>query len=213
MVELVGANVIVIDAETRRSASDCLHCGQPQDAHAGPEASCAFEPIGWDRKAILGLSIGVVWDYRTGRLSCFDVHTLAATVRDWVVRQPLLVSYNGIQFDGPLLLAVLHNEALVAPETADRHELALLGRRVHDLWIDSYDILDQIWQADAARKFERGLNSLDAVSVANGLGAKLMDGATAPRLWCRSGATASPWWPTAARCPMPRRSSGSSGRR
>jgi hypothetical protein len=47
----------------------------------------------------------------------------------------------------------------------------------------SYDILAEIWRVDPKRKFERGLNSLDAIAQANGLGAKLSNGAQAPRDW------------------------------
>ena len=47
----------------------------------------------------------------------------------------------------------------------------------------SYDILHEIWRVDPARKFEAGLNSLDAISQANGLGPKLSSGAQAPRDW------------------------------
>ena len=44
---------------------------------------------------------------------------------------------------------------------------------------------DKSGQVDPERKFERGLNSLGAISVANGFGEKEMDGATAPRSWAQ----------------------------
>ena len=53
------------------------------------------------------------------------------------------------------------------------------------LWQRSYDILAEIWAVDPDRRFERSRNSLDAISQANGYGAKEMDGAMAPRLWAQ----------------------------
>ena len=51
------------------------------------------------------------------------------------------------------------------------------------LCAQSYDILAEIWKVDPARKFEPNLNSLGAISQANGLGTKLSHGAQAPRDW------------------------------
>ena len=98
---------------------------------------------------------------------------LRATVRYFVDRHPLLVSYNGIGFDFALMRALLRHEDGL-------HTLCVTFKA---LCATSYDILAEIWKADSARKFEKGLNSLDAVSQANGYGTKEMDGATAPRLW------------------------------
>jgi hypothetical protein len=53
------------------------------------------------------------------------------------------------------------------------------------LWARSYDILASLWAADPDRKYERGLNSLGAVSEANDFGTKVLDGALAPRLWAQ----------------------------
>ena len=46
----------------------------------------------------------------------------------------------------------------------------------------SYDLLDQIWHQDPEDRFQKD-NSLDAISQASGLGAKLSHGAQAPRDW------------------------------
>jgi uncharacterized protein YprB with RNaseH-like and TPR domain len=81
--------------------------------------------------------------------------------------EPLLVSFNGIAFDFPLMAAVLGEEI---PEFTQ-------------LYLNSYDILAKIWKVAPTDKFKLGLNSLAALAKANNLPLKEMDGATAPRLW------------------------------
>ena len=201
----IPINTIILDLETARSADDCRHCGQSQDAHeenlyTGTPLVCPgeyelpigtplpqFEAIGWNNKPALGLSIGAYWDYQDSRIHWFDEHTLAATVQLFVQRQPLLVSFNGIGFDFPLMRGLLRRQA--------EHNGALSGIEEPLPWLvalcdtfkaqcaTSYDLLAEIWKVDPDRKFERGLNSLDAIAQANGLGAKLSHGAQAPRDW------------------------------
>jgi hypothetical protein len=184
-VALAGANIVVLDLETARSADDCRYCGAALEGHARGVYGHyhAHEPIGWDRKVDLGLSIACYYDYTDDNLHWFDCFTLEATVRCFVTRQPLLVSFNGIGFDFPLMRGLLRRDAkesdVSAPavlEICDRFEI---------LCAYSYDILAAIWKADPARKFERGLNSLGAISVANGYGTKELDGALAPRWWAQ----------------------------
>jgi hypothetical protein len=187
-VALPEANIVVLDLETAHSADDCRRCGAAAEWHApgvyGHSGDAhAYEPIGWDRKVDLGLSIGCYYDYADDRLHWFDRATLEATVRCFVTRQPLLVSFNGIGFDFPLMRGLLRRDAkesdVCAPavlEICDRFKI---------LCAYSYDILAAIWKADPARKFEPGLNSLGNISVANGYGAKEMDGALAPCLWAQ----------------------------
>ena len=185
---LTGTNIMVLDLETARSADDCRYCWQTQDdcvrgyPHGGD--THVFERIGWERKVDLGLSIGCYYDYRDERLAWFDRYTLIPTLAAWVQRQPLLVSFNGRQFDGPLLCALLLETppGLDASCTATAH---VLGDAFTALMARGYDVLAAVWQADPTRKFERGLNSLGTLSVANGLGTKEMDGAMAPRLWAQ----------------------------
>lgn len=177
-MNLLGHNIIVIDTECLRSASECRICGaMPAEAPRGlvqayPPHRC--QPLGWENRVALGLSIGCAYRYAEDRFEFFDLHTLE--------QQPLLVSFNGFQHDFPLMRGLLKHQAnTVAPEDyASLHATCdvfqALGER-------GYDILDQIWQQDPIRKFEHGLNSLDALCQANGLPAKEMDGATAPRLW------------------------------
>jgi RNase_H superfamily len=186
-MDLSGRNILVVDLETERSAEDCRHCGQPEAWHRTTNhPSCgAFAAIGWERKVDLGLSIGCFFDYRWMDHYYFDRQTPARLMLAWVVRQPLLVSFNGIGFDFSLMRGLLRREAETSEDTVLAPHLVGICDRFKTLCATSYDILATIWQVDPARKFERGLNSLDAIAQANGLGAKGMDGATAPRLWAQ----------------------------
>lgn len=181
-MDLRGKNIVVIDVETRASADDCRHCGQGRDAHGVsrlcPPGSPAlyYEPLGWDNKAALGLSLGCIYWYANDRYTFFDRYTLEATMLRLVLEQPRIVSFNGWQFDGPFMFACLS-------EPLEEIWPGTVGPMWQNLWENGYDILAEIWKIDPDRKFERGLNSLDALSQANGLGAKEMDVATAPVLW------------------------------
>jgi len=185
-----GANCIIIDCETELAAEDCLLCHQPRVGHEGPEAWChatvtasaedRYLAIGWDRKHVLGLSLGCYHDYQDMALHWFDRATLLATVQYFLTRQPLLVSFNGLGFDYPLMRAVLRE---------DNTEQSLA---VEELCVEfkafvaaSYDILATIWDADPQGRKVRGLNGLDAVSQANGFGAKLMDAQQAAHAWAQ----------------------------
>lgn len=177
-MDLAGMNICVLDLETARSAEDCRHCGKPQAAHVLGGPGCdRFAPIGWNDHTVLGLSIGCYFDYRDGLYHFFDGQTLAATMGALASREALLVTFNGKSFDLPLMLSVL------APTLALDGEYTYKREKWQRLADASYDILDVIWQVVPERKYERGLNSLGAISEANGLGSKAMDGATAPRLW------------------------------
>lgn len=202
-MDLIGQPIIVLDLETAHSADDCRLCARSLEEHlAGPTnfdltgrhvGVHRHEPIGWEDKLALGLSIGCWWDYRDSRIHWFDVHMLENTVRNFVATTPLLVSFNGIAFDFPLMRAVLRQEA-AQMEYDDHHNATAVwyekSARLSQLCDDftslcatSYDVLAEIWRVDPARKFEHGLNSLDAIAQANGYGAKLSHGAQAPRDW------------------------------
>lgn len=176
-MDLTGHNICVLDIETLYSADDCLLCQQQEGAH--DLATHPFQAIGWGNKAALQISIGCYFDYQTARLRWFDMATLAETVSLFVKRKPLLVSFNGIQFDFALMRALLH----FGKEDAGTPALMQCCDAFKTLCATSYDILAALWRADPSRKVERGLNSLGAISVANGYGEKEMDGAQAPRLW------------------------------
>lgn len=186
-------NVICLDLETARSADDCFYCGKEEATHipiAGgllchpnphPDGS-TFTPIGWGNKPALGLSIGCYYDYADQRVHWFDEHTVADTMVVLVQRQPLMVSYNGRNFDFPLMRGLVRRQAETMP-LEDAQALIALCDDFKVLCARSYDILAEIWAVDPAGKFVRGLNSLDALAQANGLGGKTGHGAQAPRNW------------------------------
>ncbi len=202
-MELEGLNIVCLDVETARSADDCRYCGttrgshlpsyelcptKPDVVHDGDRAQ-TFEAIGWHNKAALGLSIGCYYAYRNSRLHFFDRHTLEETISSFVDVGCLLVSFNGVSFDFSLMRGLLRQEAdalRLSESDADLFRSGVLVElcdRFKALCEVSYDVLAEIWRVDPQGKFERGLNSLDAIAQANGLGVKTMTGAQAPRLW------------------------------
>ena len=196
-------NIIVLDLETARSAEDCRHCDEPQDMHgSGTAGWCrpyenisvggtgeVYTPIGWDNKPALGLSIGGYYDYEDSRIHWFDEYNLEGAVETLVERQPLMVSFNGIGFDFPLMRGILRRRAQhirinsIEDMFDKANSLNYYCNLFKELAANSYDILAEIWKADPDRKYERGLNSLEAIAQANGLGPKLSHGAQAPRDW------------------------------
>jgi hypothetical protein len=170
-VELAGKNIVVLDLETLHSADDCLYCGQAVSHKISCiEGVAAHQKIGWSNYRALGLSVGCYYDYRSKYPTFFIGEDLQDTIDTLLITRPLLVSFNGIQFDFPLMNAV----AGVASDT---------NNEFFDLYTSSYDILAEIWKIAPDDKFKRGLNSLATLSKANNLPLKEMDGATAPRLW------------------------------
>lgn len=167
-----GKNVIVLDLEVAVSPDACIHCHRVKDEH-WPNCEEGFEKIGWNRKRYLGISIGCYYDYDAGRLRWVDGRNLLNTVQEFVDRKPLMVSFNGIGFDFPLMRAILRQ---------DENNTAICDE-FKELAASSYDILAEIWRADSGNKFARGLNSLNAICECNGLGNKLMNGAQAPIEW------------------------------
>lgn len=196
-MDLTGKNIVVIDVETARSAEDCRHCGKRDTYHyadgaCGPwhgatpaDSITQFSALGWDNPPALGLSIGCTFDYQAMRLHWFDLSTLEEAMLDFVIREPLLVSFNGIGFDFPLMSGLLKQQADHTLDVGEACHRRTLANAFTGLCATSYDLLAEVWKIDPENKFARGLNSLDALSQANGLGAKEMDGAMAPRLWAQ----------------------------
>lgn len=190
-MDLEGRNICVLDLETLHSANDCAHCYEAESAHFPRFMSLAsdcpgYARIGWENKLALGLSIGCWWDYDNMTLHWFDATTVEQVIRKFVERQPLLVSFNGITFDFALMRALVrHQEAGTTDKGAQAVNRALNAEcdAFKQLCAESYDILQEVWKADPARKRERGLNNLDSIAQANGFGAKSLTGAQAPLLW------------------------------
>jgi len=170
-MDLQGLNIIVLDLETLKSADDV--------------------PTGWNNKVALGISIGCYYSYGDGQFHFFDRHTLEETMTGFVESACLLVSFNGISFDFPLMRGLLR-QAAETPQSAGSgldlfrsSVLVELCDRFKNLCAVSYDLLAEIWKIDPESKFVRGVNSLDAIAKANGLAGKAMTGADAPRLWAQ----------------------------
>ncbi len=187
---LEGQNIIVVDLETARSADDCKVCGESEMKcrlmYNDPMSSHRFTPLGWNNKPALGLSIGCFYDYQDGLYQWFDPHTLQALMRYCVQTQPLLVSFNGIRFDFPLMRGLVRREAEQHRQDGSEilaADMAEMCDQFKLLCARSFDILAEIWKVDPGRKFARSLNSLDIIAHANGYGRKAMNGAQAPRLW------------------------------
>jgi len=174
---LAGKRIAVLDLETLRSASDCRVCftGQVQHPPPGTGICPGYQAIGWDDHALLGLSIGCYYDYRDSTTYWFDTTTVHNTIFSLTMTNYLLVSFNGLTFDFPVMRTVAAAQNVNGSTGLYEDFTALCTR--------SYDILDKIWQVDSNNKFGRGLNGLDAIAQANGLPAKAMDGTQAPTLW------------------------------
>lgn len=154
-----GCNVVCLDLETARSASDLA--------------------TGWKDKRALGLSIGGYYDYKDGLVHWFDAHTLYDTMVALVKDQPLLVSFNGYTFDFALMRAILRFDDTQPAPIKDRMRLC---DEFKVLAAQGYDLLQEVFKS-AGTSYERDLNSLDALLKANGLPPKTGHGALAPKLW------------------------------
>lgn len=161
MIDLRGKNIVVLDLEVANSPDEL--------------------PTGWEDKRALGLSLGGYWDYQESRIVWFDTPRLEETVGSLVARQPLLVSFHGLQFDFVVMRALLRAKAEQLDDS-NRVRLQTLCDQFKALCTTGYDILQAVW-AVAGRGSERGLNSLDALCTANQLGSKYGNGALAPKLW------------------------------
>lgn len=159
-MDLTGSNICVLDLEI---------------AHSPDEL-----PTGWDDKAALGLSIGCYYHYGDGLVHWFDTHIVHHTMTTLLMEEPLIVSFNGRNFDAMVMWEVSEGEII-------DHGGSLMGRESpgdwFNLWRNSYDILHECWRLVDRRRQPRGSHTLDALCAANGLGQKTGNGALAPQLW------------------------------
>lgn len=189
---MLPTNTIILDLETLDSTDNCRHCGLPADYHDPGTAACpvgialtecTFTPIGWHNRPALGLSIGCAYASTTGRPTFFDVHTLEETMRAWVEQQAHIVTFNGFQFDLPLLRGILRRRAAMLRKDAPALRELCDAFKVQCGGPGAYDLLQEIWAADPSSKRVKGINGLDALAQANGLPGKTGSGAQAPLLW------------------------------
>lgn len=165
-----------LDCETLYASIDCTFCGEQCTTEYPIDGTPQhpYTPRGWNDLSALGLSIGGAMDY-TGKVTWFDARRLERFLRGCVETETRLVTFNGVQFDIPLLSVVAaeqHVSAGVLSEWLAMTEDPALH----------CDLLDMLWRVAPADKHRKG-NSLGALSEANGLGPKFGDGAQAPRLW------------------------------
>ncbi|MGI9306115.1 MAG: hypothetical protein ACR2P5_02300 [Gammaproteobacteria bacterium] len=160
-----GERIAVLDCEIEHSPDDLA--------------------TGWSNKAALGLSVGAYHDYRTGSVTVFDRAGIVATMAHFLIPDYLIVSFNGISFDGPLMRGIVRREAAAdgSLNPLERGNREHICDSFKALMAGSYDILAEIWRADPDSKFVKGLNGLDAILKANDLPPKTGDGALAPKLW------------------------------
>lgn len=190
---LQGRSILVLDLETLHSAQECKHCGfYPIGLHmplACPRQEGAVcEAIGWDDFRRLGLSIGCYYDYLDESVHFFDQHTLLPLLERVARPQTLLVSFNGVRFDFPLLAALCMDEAeaaLLLEQSATASSYLEHITQFESLIMSGYDILQAIRIAEPKGSAPSGTNSLAALSQANGLPPKQLTGALAPQLWAQ----------------------------
>jgi hypothetical protein len=206
---LEGHSIVCLDLETLYASTDCQWCGQAEETHGehvltGTPQVCRsdwevpvglplpqYTPIGWHNKPALGLSIGCYFAYADMQYHFFDVYTLEATVRRFVTEQPLLVGFNSIGLDYVVMRGLLRR-------LADGHTQEENSAPPSEIWAQdlratcdlfkvqcatSYDILAQIWIASPETKQVKGLNTLDAITQANGMPPKVSGGALIPQWW------------------------------
>jgi hypothetical protein len=198
---LTPRDVIILDLETSRSPDDCRLCGKDRTQHMPGVLVCptpdrlavdpanVYQPLGWDNKPALGLSLGAYYSYTQQALTLFDVHSLEATLQHFVSTAPFLVSFNGLGFDFVLMRGLLRQEASALflagtpEESARARALVTLCDHFKGLCLTSYDLLQAIWDSDPGSRRVRGLNGLDALCDANSIPGKRQDSATIPQHW------------------------------
>ena len=146
-MNLAGQNVVVFDCEIINSPDQL--------------------PTRWSDLKALGLSIAGCYDYQTDRLFYFDTPLLPKWWAWVLTRRPLLVTFNGVRFDVPLLKAC-------APG------------------VDTTS-LDSVWHYDLYRAFAdaapdwarvKGMNTLETICEDLQVpGAKSGAGADMPLFW------------------------------
>lgn len=168
-----------------------------------------FSAIGWHNRPALGLSIGFSYWYGTRRMEPFDATGVETLLTRIVQEEPFVVGFNHAEFDMVLLRGLLRRHAdtlrLAKPSyvpgapdmPASMEEFATaeaFGRyqsltdlcdrvKAYCQGPRCYDVLLEIWSADPSSKKVKGLNGLDAIARANGLGATVESGALMPQYW------------------------------
>ena len=171
VTHLAGQNVLILAVEPLHSPHDCRACFQELAAHTwqpwgnplGPPTChrnglTPYAAIGTESPVTLGLSLACWWDYQTDRWYWSDADTASEVVYEWILRQPLMITYGGQGFDLPILGALACEEYRESFET--------LAAR-------SYDIGVELWRVSPPQTGGEPTavrESLPHVAQANGMG-------------------------------------------
>lgn len=144
---LEGKNIVVFDCEIENDVDGTL--------------------VTWDRKDLMGFSVGCLYDYLTGDYHVYfkaDIGRMA----DRINRSDLCVGFNILGFDNPLIRA---QGGDLLPDEALKH----------------YDILEESRKAigwTPAQRFPKGMRLDDHLLATFGPDfMKTEDGALAPKMW------------------------------
>jgi len=147
-------------------------------------------PNGWKDHHLMGVSSGVAWSNREGRIMIFDDHNIDDLLR-LLASAPLVVGFNHIRFDYPVLLGATGVSKLPRPV------IAANGHVNVDVWPavtdgvngvkTDFDLLIEVWRnMDCGPCFNPsthggyGLDSICELTLGRG---KSGDGAHAPVLY------------------------------
>lgn len=159
-------NICVLALATALQPEDCYFCGQPEAAHTRRGKLCPgdrvtrqprrhYQATGWQDFATLGLILGVYYSFRTDRYVWFDPLTLSQTIDDLLRDVPLIVSYQGASFAGPLMWQCYKESPDgVTAYSLDDRIINLMHRGWMDLWASSYDLREEILAVNPDLRFE-----------------------------------------------------------
>jgi hypothetical protein len=146
--------VLVIDAEIKKGIPSKNEPSVPGIEYCG----------GWRDFANMGIACLGGWQCWDSRARLWDEHTVA-TAQQAVDESDFVVTFNGLSFDGPLLV---------------EHKVEIPAHK-------HVDLLVAVWKAHGlGPRFSYPSHAgfgLDAVCQANGIGQKTSSGALAPVLW------------------------------
>ena len=170
---LTSRNVCVLALATAFGPDDCYFCGYRQDEHvargkACPEVSTTRQPprhyqaIGWQDYETLGLEIGCYYNFRDDLHTWFDAVSLSRAIDTLLRAKPLIVSYQGAVFAGPLMWQCYRSSADgLTALGLDAPTFLSMQSDWQDLWDRSYDLLEEILLANPDIRFARDALGLD----------------------------------------------------
>lgn len=172
-------NAIVVDVESAENPEKCIYCDYDNAIDHQKERYHDYTPIGWENRLGYGISIGCYWDFWRNDHGMFDSYTLPGFIKLVVERKAMLISFNGLGFDFPLMYAIMMNKVKKDHELYER--VSFLAKRFEEIYKSSYDILHEVKMK--SRRSHKGLNTLNSLCEHNGIAVKSGSGKEAPELW------------------------------